>query len=118
MIEFLGAALRIATPLLFAALGGVLWESAGVFAVDLEGMMLMGAFAAATGAWATGSAAAGVALSLLGGGAMGGVLALVAVRARGRTRWPRASPPTFSPPASPATACGRSAATGAAFRST
>ena len=98
MIEFLAAALRIATPLLFAALGGVLCESAGVFAVGLEGMMLMGAFAAATGAWATGSAAAGVALSLLGGGAMGGVLALVAVRARGRTRWPRASPPTFSPP--------------------
>ena len=57
-------------------------ESAGVFAVGLEGMMLMGAFAAATGAWASGSALAGVALSLLGGAAMGGVLALVAVRGR------------------------------------
>ena len=82
MIEFLAAALRIATPLLFAALGGVLFESAGVFAVGLEGMMLMGAFGAATGAWATGSAAAGVGLSLLGGAAMGGVLAGVAVRGR------------------------------------
>lgn len=82
MIEFLAAAIRIATPLLFAALGGVVCESAGVFAVGLEGMMLMGAFAAATGAWGFGSALAGVALSLVGGGAMGGVLALVAVRGR------------------------------------
>ena len=82
MIEFLAAALRIATPLLFAALGGIVCESAGVFAVGLEGMMLMGAFAAAVGAWASGSALAGAALSLVGGAAMGGVLALVAVRGR------------------------------------
>jgi simple sugar transport system permease protein len=82
MIEFLEAAIRIATPLLFAALGGVLSESAGVFAVGLEGMMLMGAFAAATGAWGFGSAGAGIALSLVGGAAMGLVVALVAVRGR------------------------------------
>jgi len=43
--ELLAAALRIATPLLFAALGGILSERAGVFAVGLEGMMLTGAFA-------------------------------------------------------------------------
>ena len=57
MIEFLAAAIRIATPLLLAALGGILSERAGVFAVGLEGMMLAGAFAAVVGAWATGSAA-------------------------------------------------------------
>jgi len=82
MIDFLAAAIRIATPLLFAALGGVLSERAGVFAVGLEGMMLAGAFAAAAGAWAFGSAAAGVALALVGGAAMGLVVALVAVRGR------------------------------------
>ena len=51
MTEFLAAAIRIATPLLFAALGGILSERAGVFAVGLEGMMLAGAFAAVVGAW-------------------------------------------------------------------
>jgi general nucleoside transport system permease protein len=82
MIDFLAAAIRIATPLAFAALGGVLSERAGVFAVGLEGMMLMGAFAAAAGAWATGSALAGVGLALAGGAAMGLIVAIIAVRYR------------------------------------
>jgi simple sugar transport system permease protein len=82
VIDFLEAAIRIATPLLLAALGGVLSERAGVFAVGLEGMMLMGAFAAAAGAWAFGSALAGVALALVGGAAMALVVAVVAVRYR------------------------------------
>ena len=82
MIDFLAAAIRIATPLLFAALGGILSERAGVFAVGLEGMMLMGAFAAAAGAWLADSAFAGVALALVGGAAMGLVVAIVTVRYR------------------------------------
>ena len=82
MIDFLAAAIRIATPLLFAALGGVLSERAGVFAVGLEGMMLTGAFAAAAGAWGFGSAGLGIALALTGGAAVGFVVALVAVRGR------------------------------------
>jgi len=43
IIEVLAASVRIATPLLFAALGGLLSESAGTFAVGIEGMMLMAA---------------------------------------------------------------------------
>ena len=82
MIEFLGASIRIATPLLLAALGGILSERAGVFAVGLEGMMLAGAFAATVGAWACGSAAAGVALAMLGGAVIGLAVAVVAVRWR------------------------------------
>jgi len=82
MIEFLAAAIRIATPLLFAALGGILSERAGVFAVGLEGMMLMGAFAAAAGAWMSDSALVGVALALLGGASIGLVVATVTVRYR------------------------------------
>jgi ABC-type uncharacterized transport system permease subunit len=82
VIEFLEAAIRIATPLLFAALGGILSERAGVFAVGLEGMMLMGAFSAIVGAWASGSSLAGVALALAGGAAIGLIVAIVAVRYR------------------------------------
>lgn len=82
MIDFLAAAIRIATPLLFAALGGILSERAGVFAVGLEGMMLMGAFASVIGAWATGFAAGGLVLAVLGGMIMGLIVATVTVRHR------------------------------------
>lgn len=82
MTDFLAAAIRIATPLVFAALGGILSERAGVFAVGLEGMLLTGAFAAIVGAWASGSALAGILLALAGGAALGLIVALVAVRYR------------------------------------
>ena len=81
-MDFLAAAIRIATPLLLAALGGLLSERAGVFAVGLEGMMLAGAFTAAVGAWLSGDAAVGVLAALLGGAAIGLVVAVVAVRCR------------------------------------
>jgi simple sugar transport system permease protein len=82
VIEFLAATIRIATPLLLAALGGILSERAGVFAVGLEGMMSMGAFCAIVGAWASGSSFGGVALALAGGAAIGLVVAIVTVRYR------------------------------------
>src|ERR1700678_146168 len=47
LIELLSASIRIATPLLLVALGGVISELAGTFAVGVEGMMLMGAFGGA-----------------------------------------------------------------------
>src|SRR5438477_8443177 len=78
--ELLAAALRIATPLLFAALGGILSERAGVFAVGLEGMMLSGAFAAVVTAHAAGSAGAGIAASALAGAALALVVAIATVR--------------------------------------
>ena len=81
-MDFLAAAIRIATPLLLAALGGILSERAGVFAVGLEGMMLAGAFAAAVAAWVSGSAVVGVLAAPLGGTVVGLAVALVAVRGR------------------------------------
>jgi simple sugar transport system permease protein len=78
--ELIAAAIRIATPLLFAALGGILSERAGVFAVGLEGMMLTGAFAGVVATHTLGSPGAGVAASALGGAALGAVVAIATAR--------------------------------------
>ena len=49
------ATLRLTTPLLFAALGGLMCERAGVLNIGLEGMMLGGALTAYVVALRTGN---------------------------------------------------------------
>jgi ABC-type uncharacterized transport system permease subunit len=78
----LASTVRVASPLLFAALGGVLCESAGTFAVCIEGMMLMGAFAGTVVAYLTGSVAFGLAASALGGACVGLLVAVCTGRFR------------------------------------
>jgi len=74
--------LRLAAPLIFTALGGLLSERSGVIAIGLEGFMLVGAFAAAAGAHASQSPWIG-ALAAVGAGAlMGLIYAVFAVYAR------------------------------------
>lgn len=82
LTELLSATLRIATPLMFAALGGLLSERAGTFAVGIEGMMLAGAFGGALAALATGSTAMGLLVSLLAGTALALVVAIATTRFR------------------------------------
>jgi len=80
VIAFLASTIRIATPMLFAAMGAILTEQAGIFAVGVEGMMLAGAFAAAVTTAATGSALAGLLASAIAGALVGGTVALIALR--------------------------------------
>ena len=79
-MEFLAASLRIATPLLFAALGGILSERAGIFAVGLEGMMLAGAFAGVIASQVLGSLGWGLVASVLGGAFVALIVAIATVR--------------------------------------
>jgi len=61
----------MAVPLLLPALGELIAERAGVINIGLEGLILVGAFAALIGAWFTGSAALGVASALAAGALLG-----------------------------------------------
>jgi ABC-type uncharacterized transport system permease subunit len=78
--ELAGASLRIATPLLLAAFGGILCERAGTFAVAIEGMMLAGAFAAAVATMLAGSPAIGLFAAVIAGGLVAVVVAIATTR--------------------------------------
>ena len=62
---FIGSSLRLAMPMLFAALGELVSERAGVLNLSLEGMMLMGAFAGAMGSLWTGHPLLGLLIAVL-----------------------------------------------------
>jgi simple sugar transport system permease protein len=67
------SAIRLATPLIFAALGGMFSERAGVINIALEGLMLAGAFTAAVATYELQNPFVG----MICGMAAGGVVALV-----------------------------------------
>lgn len=78
--SFLATGFVLGTPILLAALGELLVERAGVLNIGVEGVMLGGAFAAALGAWASGSAATGVLTAALTGTALALLFAFATVR--------------------------------------
>src|SRR3954470_12047419 len=76
------SAIRLATPLLLAALGGLFSERAGVINIALEGLMLAGAFTGAPGTWWAGSRLVGLVSAVLAGAAIAGVHAVACIRYR------------------------------------
>jgi general nucleoside transport system permease protein len=82
LLAFLVQTLRIATPYLFAASGGILSERAGIVALTLEGWMLTGAFCAALGSYYSGSAWIGLACGIGGGVVAAALHALACIRYR------------------------------------
>jgi simple sugar transport system permease protein len=74
--------LRFGTPLIFAAMGGILSERSGVINIGLEGMMLMGAFFGIFGADLTGSWLLGIVTGLVAGAVFGLVHAVVSIHLR------------------------------------
>ena len=76
LVEVLNTTLRLSIPLVFAAMGGLLSERAGVFNIALEGQILFGAFGAALGAYFFGSAYAGIVVAM-GFGVFSGLLLAV-----------------------------------------
>jgi ABC-type uncharacterized transport system permease subunit len=65
--SLLASTIRNATPLVFAALGGMFSERSGVVNIALEGLMLISAFAGVVGAWLSGSALVGLLFALAAG---------------------------------------------------
>lgn len=73
LLILLFSTIRSATPLIFAALGGMFSERAGVINIALEGLMLTGAFTAAVATYELHNPYVG----FLAGMAVGGVVALI-----------------------------------------
>ena len=79
LVGLLFTGVRLAVPLLLAALGETLAEKAGVINVGMEGMMLAGALAGFAAAFAGHSPWAGAGAALLAGAALAALFAALSV---------------------------------------
>ena len=82
LIAIGAAAIRSGTPILLPCLGGIVTERAGVLTLGTEGMMLIGAFCGFATAYATGSAALGIAAACGIGAAFALLHALLSITLR------------------------------------
>ena len=81
-VSLVMSTLRLATPLVLAALGGLFSERAGVINIALEGIMLAGAFAAAAMTYATGSPWVGLMSGIAAGLLIAAIHAVACIRYR------------------------------------
>src|SRR5256714_10541817 len=74
------SAIRLATPLILAALGGLFSERSGVINIALEGLMLAGAFTAASITYFAGSPWVGLLAAILAGACIALIHAVACIR--------------------------------------
>jgi ABC-type uncharacterized transport system permease subunit len=79
-VGLFAAALRMATPIAFASLGGIFSERAGIINIGLEGMMLTSAFTGVAASYFSGNPWFGVLAAVLVGGLLGLFHALLTVK--------------------------------------
>jgi|GEM_PF-198735 len=82
LLGILYSGIRLATPYLYAAIGEALSQRAGVLNLGVEGIMLMGAYAAFFVAWRTENLWLGLGAAALVGAAMGLMMAYISVTLR------------------------------------
>jgi ABC-type uncharacterized transport system permease subunit len=80
IVTLIALTLVKATPIIYAALGGVISERSGVINIGLEGMMAAGAFTAVVASFATHSPVLGLAAGIGAGALFGYLLAFAATR--------------------------------------
>ena len=80
VIGFLFSSIRLATPLIFAALGGLFSERAGVINIALEGLMLAGAFAGAVATYELNNPYLGLLCGMLAGAALAFIYAIATIK--------------------------------------
>jgi simple sugar transport system permease protein len=80
LIIFFGSTVRLATPLILAALGGLYCERSGVINIALEGLMLAGAFTAAAVTHYTQNPFVGLLAGILAGMSLAGIHALASIK--------------------------------------
>jgi general nucleoside transport system permease protein len=79
-IALIWSTIRLSTPLILAALGGLFSERSGVINIALEGMMLAGAFTAAAVTYAVGNPFVGLAAGMLAGMLIASIHAVACIR--------------------------------------
>jgi ABC-type uncharacterized transport system permease subunit len=82
-VGLFAATLRMASPLIFASLGGIFSERAGIINIALEGMMLTGAFSGVFVTYVVGNPWVGVFVAILGGGLLGLIHGILTIKFAG-----------------------------------
>ncbi len=82
-VGLFAAAIRLATPIVYAGLGGMFSERVGITNIGLEGTMLTSAFAGVVASHYTGNAWIGVLVSVMTGGLVSLIFAVLTIRYTG-----------------------------------